>query len=357
MGLAGFFLIMVCILLEKLKFINFNVSQLLIYMKMKNKTIILFFALMIMMPEVSYGQLGKMLKNAASKAVSTVNKVTGKESGNPVDTSAQKKANLMINDAPGNQNVNNQPERPEGQGNQGMGGLNLGKLLGGNVDLKYSEEYKFTSRLHQQTETYDKKDVSKMDFYTYFSSTSPSACIESKSLKDDKGNEAPVSALIILDAENKCVLMLSDMNGQKMGLISPIQDETTDQTQESDKPAEKVTPPTVTKTGNTKVIAGYKCDEYTYKDPDSKGMGKVWFSKDVVLNVDKRGWAKAGMPAYYGFAGFKEGVILSWESYDENGKLSARSETKEINNNFNHSISTAGYILRQTKMNMMNQQK
>ena len=56
----------------------------------------------------------------------------------------------------------------------------------------------------------------------------------------------------------------------------------------------KSIPPTFTKTGNTKKIAGYKCDEYNYIDADDKTTSKVWFSKDANLKIDKQRMEKAG---------------------------------------------------------------
>jgi hypothetical protein len=324
--------------------------------KMKTKTL-LFLALLIMSPAISHGQIRNLVKNKASKVFNTVGKSAKKEANKEIDSVAQKQADKVIDDAASKRKENKQGNQADGQGNQGQGGVNLGKLFAGKVDLKYNEDYKFTSRMYMQTESYDKKEVVKMDYYTYFNANSPNAGIETKSIDDGKGSQAPIATSMIIDGENKCFLMLTDINGQKMGIISAVPDENTTQTQTDPKTTEKAIPPTVTKTGNTKVIAGYKCDEYVYKETDSKGMGKIWFSKDVDLKIDKRGWAKAGMPAYYGYAGFNEGIILAWESYDENGKLSAKSETKEINTNFNHAISTKGYPLRQMNLNQMQTQK
>ena len=62
------------------------------------------------------------------------------------------------------------------------------------------------------------------------------------------------------------------------------------------------------------------------------------------------------MAAYYGNPAFNEGIILANEAYDDKGKLTMKSETKEINENFPHSISIKGYTLRQMNLNQ-NQKK
>ena len=65
---------------------------------------------------------------------------------------------------------------------------------------------------------------------------------------------------------------------------------------------------TITKTGNSRVIAGYKCDEYKIVDPEKDGYSNVWMTKDVKLKADKKYWGKAGVPTYYNYPGF-EGAI------------------------------------------------
>ena len=50
-----------------------------------------------------------------------------------------------------------------------------------------------------ETETYDKKDVMKMDFYTYYNATSPNIGIETKTISDQQGEVAPVAALMVMD--------------------------------------------------------------------------------------------------------------------------------------------------------------
>jgi hypothetical protein len=192
--------------------------------------------------------------------------------------------------------------------------------------------------------------------------------METKSISNEKGNTTPVSSEWIMDGENKCFIILTDDNGTKMGIISSVNEENKSQTQPDTKPAyqpeekqayqpneipsQRITPTGFTKTGNTRVIAGYRCDEYSYTDPENKVTGKLWFTKDTNLKIDKQSWQKTGMGAYYGYAGFGEGIILATESYDVNEKLTMKSETKEINPNYNHSISTRGYALRQLNLNL-----
>jgi hypothetical protein len=225
----------------------------------------------------------------------------------------------------------------------------LGGLFGNKVTLKYKDEYDFTSRIYMVSETYDKDEVLKMDLYMFYSANTPSIGLETNTVTTE--NSAPVQAKMIMDGENKVFLMLTDVNGMKMGMISELPEENTNIVGPDGKPVKKYTPPTFTKTGNSKVIAGFRCDEYSYTNSEDKTSGKVWYTTDAKLKIDRRGWNNSNMSYYYGSNKFNDGVILANEAYDEKGKLQMKSETKEINENFPHSMSPQGYTLRQMNIN------
>jgi hypothetical protein len=316
---------------------------------MKTKTLFLLFAIMMILPSASNAQMGNLLKNKMNKVVKAGVKTVDKEVDNKIDTAVNKEADKAREKGEARTEANransNQPGQAAGgdQGSQGSGGAGMGKLFGNKIDLKYKEDYSFTSRIYMVTESYDKKDVTKMDFYMFYSSSAPVIGIETNTINTKEEGSVPVVAKMVMDGENKSFLMLTDMNGMKMGIISGVPDENASP---ADDKSKKSTPPTFTKTGNTRVICGYKCDEYAYTSED-KTSGKVWFTKDAKLKIDKRGWKNSSMSAYYGNPEFNDGIILANEAYDDKGKLTMKSETKEINENFPYSISVKGYTLRQ----------
>jgi hypothetical protein len=328
---------------------------------MKTRTLSLI-VLFMCLSAFANAQIGRFIKNQAEKAANIVAKESEKEAQRKADSISQANAEKAAKETSKNIEQNSQKSKTDGQttqqqGDQGQGGIDLGKLMGGKVDLKYNDEYTFSSRLYMQSESYEKKGTTKMDLYMFFSGNSPDVGMETKSITDEKGNTTPIASSIVMDAVNKCFIILTDMSGTKMGIISPLPDENTVQTQPDGKPAQKVTPPVYTKTGNTKVIAGYKCDEYTFKSTQDNTSGKVWFTKDANLKIDKRGWQQTGMSAYYGYAGFDGGLIMGNETYGENGKLKMKSETKEINQNFPHTITVKGYSLMQMNQAQSQQKK
>jgi len=221
-------------------------------------------------------------------------------------------------------------------------------LFGGKIDIKYDDEYLFTGRIYMVMETYDKKDVSKSDFLTYFNANTLNAGMEVKITNPEKG-ESALPTQFIFDNDNRCFLMLIEGEDSKTGIISTIPDDSTLTAQTENQKTKETKPATITRTGNTRMIAGYKCDEYKVVEPDEDGYSNVWMTKDVKIKADKKNWGKSGMPTYYNYPGFEDALMLAMEAYSKDNKPEMKMETKEINENFKHSISTAGYTFM--KMN------
>lgn len=319
---------------------------------MKTFRLILTISLIFIIPSLSSAQVGNLLRNKVSRVVESGTKAIDKQINKEIDTAAQKGAENLRDKAYENAEKNRSEAEQEDAGQpearQGSKGINIGGLMGGKVSLKYDESYSFTGRMFMQMEMYDKQDVVKMDYYIYFSDSNLNGGFESK-IKgtSEEAGEVTVTSNMVFDGEKKVFIMLSDMGAVKMGIISEVPDESTLQAQYQ----EKTSKPTITKTGNNKTIAGYKCDEYLYKDNDSGGHGKLWVTKDLKLKGDNRIYSKAGLPSYYGDSQLEGGAVLAMETYNNKNELEMKSETREINMNYKHNISTAGYNLRQMNFN------
>ena len=296
---------------------------------MKTRTIFLLLAFVIILPNASNAQVG-ILRRA-------INRQIEKE----IDTALDKSAQDARDNKQKEENDQNQSDKATGQDNTSRRGLGLG-ILGGKTDIKHNDEYAFTGRIYMQMESYDKKDVLKSDYFTYFNTNTLNAGIEVKYV-DPKEGETALPTVFLFDNDNKCFMMLIENADSKTGIISTIPDDSTLAAQSKPQKGATVEQPTITKTGNSRTIAGYRCDEYKIVEADKDGHSNVWMTKDVKLKADKRNWGKAGMPTYYNYPGFEGAMMLAMESYDKNNNLEMKMETKEINENFRHSISTAGY--------------
>ncbi len=300
---------------------------------MKTKFFFLLLAFMVTIPNVSNAQ-GYLLRRALNRKIDA-----------KIDSAFDKSEKDEYKKR--QEAEKNQPDKAEGQDKNASKSTERG-LFGGKIDIKHNDEYSFTGMIYSQMETYDNNEVRKTDYYTYFDPASSSAGMEMK-LLDPKKDETPLPTQFIFDMNNRCFMMLIENESSKTGIISTIPDDSTIAAQAKSNKAKPVEQPTITKTGNTRMIAGFKCDEYKVVEQDKDGYSNVWMTKDLKIKADKRNWGKTGMPSYYGYAGFEGQTMLAMESFDKKNNPVLKMETKEINNNYPHKISTSGYTFM--KMN------
>ena len=300
---------------------------------MKTRSILLFMALMLFLPNVSHAQFGAVRR--------AINRQIDHKIDSSIDKSAQDERDKKAKEESEQNKNGNAATNDNSSGKSKSTGL-----FGGKIDIKYNDEYDFTGRIYMQMETYNKKDVVKSDFYTYYNSSTANAGIDLQTV-DPKDGKTVITSVFLFDHDNRAFMSLLSMES-KIGTISSIPSDSALAAQAKAK-GDKTKPPVVTKTGNSRMIAGYKCDEYKVEDAEKEGYSMVWMTKDLKIKADKRYWGSSGMPTYYNYPGFEGSVMLAMEQYDKDKVLSAKMETKEINDNYKHSISTVGYKF--TKMN------
>ena len=293
---------------------------------MKTRSIFLFLVLSIMVSNTSNAQFG-VLRRA-------VNRQIDHKIDSAIDKSAQDKAKEREL-ADTNKSDNTAGKSTGGTKETGHG------LFGAKIEIKFEDEYKFTGRIYMQMETYDKKEVLKSDYYTYYNSNALNAGIEVLPV-DVKEGDKTLPTVFLFDNDNRCFMMLIENKDSKTGIISSLPSDSAMAEQAKTRKEASPEQATITKTGNSRVIAGYKCDEYKIVDANKDGYSNVWMTRDVKLKADKKYWGKAGVPTYYNYPGFEGAIMLAMESFDKNNKPEMKMETKEINDNFSHSISTVG---------------
>jgi hypothetical protein len=301
---------------------------------MKTRLLFLLLAFTVFIPGVSSAQFGALRR--------AINRQIDHKIDSAIDKSAKDNAKAK------EQADQNQPDNNSGQDSKGGTKATGRGLFGGKIDIKYNDEYKFTGRIYMQMETYDKKDVVKSDYFTYFNGNTLNAGIEVKIENPQEGEKA-VPTVFLFDNDNRCFMMLIEGTDSKTGIISTLPSDSAVTAQVKNQKEELSAKPIITKTGNTRTIAGYKCDEYKMTEKDKDEYSLVWMTKDVKLKADKRYWGKSGMPTYYNYPGFEGAMMLGMEAFDKKDQPTMKMETKEINENFSHSIKTTGYTFM--KMN------
>jgi len=294
---------------------------------MKTKSLLPALALLVFLPTVTHAQFGAVRR--------AINRQIDHKIDSSIDKSAQDERDKKAKE----ESEQNSGESGESKGNTASKSKSTG-LFGGKIDINYKDNYDFTGRIYMQMETYNKKDVIKSDFYTYYNAEGKDAGMDLRTV-DPKDGITVITTSFIFDNENRALMSLLDMQS-KIGTISSIPSDSALAAQSKAK-GEKAKQPLVTKTGNSRVIAGYNCEEYKVVDPEKSGYSLVWMTRDFKVKSDTKYWGKSGMPSYYNYPGFEGAVMLAMQEFDKNEEPTAKMETIEIDEHFKHSISTVGY--------------
>jgi len=292
---------------------------------MTKKGIIFILVAAFLLPVSAEAQLGSKLKK---KLEETVNKALGPEAAE--DSTVQ----------------DNQPAKEERQ-------FNLPKLGVGKVTAKYDENYRFKGMMHMKTEIFDKgKPEGIMDVDIWLDDTNGNLGMESQASSDDE--DQTLSATSIVDAKNMVMITWAVTESGATGMIMTVPDSIISDTGEEVTATEDAV--TVRKTGGTKTICGYRCDEYEVTEEEGKLVSNVWATDDLKFPGNRELMGKQqGMPRSYG-QGKVKGAILASETY-EKGKLATKSEVTKVDLNATHSISLAGVSLMQMDMGRWGQKE
>lgn len=209
--------------------------------------------------------------------------------------------------------------------------------LSGNVD--YESSYRFDARIEMEVSTYDTKgkleDQSKYD--TYMNKGS----IDYGMVFGDKGERTTV----IYDDVNSVMLMLSDSDGEKTGFAMGI-DKAAFSVEDGEDREEAETSiiDGLKKTGRTKTILGYSCDEYLAEGEEAET--RMWVSEKLGKEVRKE---MLNNQQYFGgtfyYANRVEGMVLEYETLDKEDGEKMVMQVTGIDLNSSHTISTREYAV------------
>ncbi len=207
----------------------------------------------------------------------------------------------------------------------------LGQLGAGTTQAVYEPAYKFDT--YMQMEVSDQNNESIV-YNAYLTKDGSSYAV----IFDADGAQS----VIVFDTKNSTMLMLVENDGEKTGFAMGI-DPSALADLEEDGEAEDFEYESF-KTGNSKTLLGYQCDEYLIKDENSEV--RVWSSEKLGKEVEKKMFQNQQIfgGAFTHAAGM-EGMALEYDFKDlESGEQGIMKVT-QIDLNSNKSISTGDYTV------------
>lgn len=154
---------------------------------------------------------------------------------------------------------------------------------------------------------------------------------------------------IIFDTKNLAMLILSDSDGEKTGFATSVDSaamaDLANDYEEEEVDTDSYRP---MKTGKTKQILGYSCDEYLVEDEETEVH--MWVSEKLGKEMRKE-WMKNQQTfgAMFIHAYALNGMVLEYDVIDKDGGKSVM-QVQKIDMDHSHSVNTQGYAIMSMKM-------
>jgi hypothetical protein len=229
------------------------------------------------------------------------------------------------------------PQTEEEQSQAAAESMLSGGLFGGQSNAQIKDAYKFDHRVSMTMEMTDKKGEKspEQQMQMYFSESDPEIGIRTM--------QEGMNSLMVMDMGNKVMVMLMDVGESKMLMTIPLNGDLL--SEEEEEKHTKSDDFTFTKTGRTKTILGYTCEEYIGEDKESTSV--FWVTKDEDFGITK---AFAGMAAASKKSNSSMpqdapgGMMMEMTNTNKkNPKEEMKLTVTEVKKNISETISTKGY--------------
>ena len=218
------------------------------------------------------------------------------------------------------------------------------KMFGLTDNVPHEDVYNFDAYIQMEVSSYKKNgDLDEQTEYdNYMHKEDADYAMVFKDGKDQ--------STIIFDTKNLAMLILTSSGGEKTGFATTIDPETWAQTAEdlggeqaeSDEPVDWEAYKPI-KTGKTKTILGYTCDEYLVEDEDTEVH--MWVSEELGKELHKE-WMKNQQTFgnTFAYAWALNGMVLEYDAIEKNGEKEVML-VKDIDLNHSHSVNTKEYAI------------
>jgi len=157
----------------------------------------------------------------------------------------------------------------------------MSMFFGGGGTVEVADFFEFNSSIDILMTTSDKKGkTSAINMTMLFPEDEEYFGMEMKGGDDPKQEMPPMK--MIYDFKNQQVISMIDNEGQKIGMVMGIDEDQLSKWAESeDYEIDEI--PEWSKTGKTKDIMGYNCEQYLFSSED--GEGEAWVTEDDDLKI------------------------------------------------------------------------
>lgn len=221
-----------------------------------------------------------------------------------------------------------------------MSGLMSAMGMGGTVDVK--DSYNFDAYIEMTITHFDEdgKAEEPGKYISYIDADSPDYGI-SFTDEEQKGE-----MLMIFDTENNLMLTLMEDDGEKTGFAVGFNEEQSEaiaKSYEEEDYDEDANPHNIKKTGKTKKILGYKCDEYQTEDENS--IVSIWTTNDLEKKISKTFMGNANFSGLFVYAYYAKGFVMEYVIEEKDDSEKTIMTVTDIDVDSVKPIKTSGYTI------------
>lgn len=304
------------------------------------KSLSLFFAticMILFVQSVNAQNIGNIMKKALKEAEKAITEEIIENETEEQKTESEEKQEEVVETEQSEEEVevneNSSNSEQDVQNTQAMF-----NMMGMGAEIPTKDNYSFSSNIKMEMKSFDANGESDGPVY-YESFFNPNQ--KTYAMKFTSENEQSSEGMMIFDYENKAMIIINNENGNKSGMVTSIDvdatvEEDLDEVEDSDAFAH------LKKTGASKKVLGYKCDEYQYKNEE--GKVSYWFTKDIDF-FDSNLWGGFEQLAMFFTGQMPNGMLMEMESENFTTNEKFNLLVKEINKNVSKNIDLKDYQL------------
>ncbi len=320
-------------------------------MKNKMNLLCLLFVFLLSTTVLGQGFLDRVAKKASQKVEQKAEERAERKMDEKIDESFDKMEESMEGRE---EETEASSETKEARDRKRMNSL-MKKMGVSSEPVPIADKYHFSSKMSMHFKNLESngKVIDEGDVVTYLSPGEKNFAYEFTS-GSPSGREGPKKGVFIMDYANGATIILSDENGKKTGVVYGIkffdeamEDDDDGYVEEYEEDVDYMNPQ-YKKTGRTKNIAGYKCEEYAFDNEEEKGS--FWVTKDAEWKTNDTFSAifRAGLYSH----GVYNGMLMESESTDKGTGEKNMMQVTELNDKASVNFTPGDYEL--TNLGSMN---
>ncbi|XZF14898.1 DUF4412 domain-containing protein [Chitinophagaceae bacterium MMS25-I14] len=211
------------------------------------------------------------------------------------------------------------------------------------LNAKMEAQYTFPTSMTMHITNYDKGAVkSESDIQYFFNSSKNFFATNAEDSRRKKKND---DMLMIYDYNNNTMLMLNQTEKTGMAInINAFRSQESIDKRSTDKPAKDYKSSTkCNKTGKTKTIQGYKCEEYVCTDDERNTRTEMWIAPKISVNMAQSA-ARGPLAAFYRGGQNYTGMMMEANLYKD-GQLETTTQVTKLDEKANLVVKPTDYKL------------